>query len=92
MVCATDTALRDFSATCLKEFLKWSVKQASQKVSHSHICHSPTVWTNNFSVPSVFRTPLHRNVQKGALQHDLDHAYNLLLEKKHLEDNKECKK
>ncbi|KAK2178223.1 hypothetical protein NP493_553g02004 [Ridgeia piscesae] len=31
VVCATDTALRDFSATCLKEFLAWSVKQASQK-------------------------------------------------------------
>ncbi|KAI0227633.1 DNA-dependent protein kinase catalytic subunit [Lamellibrachia satsuma] len=31
VVCATDTAFRDFSATCLKEFLKWSVKQASQK-------------------------------------------------------------
>ena len=32
VVCATDTALRDFSATCLKEFLKWSIKQASKKV------------------------------------------------------------
>ena len=32
VVCATDTAQRDFSATCLKEFLKWSIKQASKKV------------------------------------------------------------
>ncbi len=28
----TDTALRDFSARCLKEFLKWSIKQTSKKV------------------------------------------------------------
>ena len=28
----THTALRDFSARCLKEFLKWSIKQTSKKV------------------------------------------------------------
>lgn len=25
----TDTAVRDFSALCLKEFIKWSIKQLS---------------------------------------------------------------
>ena len=28
----TDTALRDFSATCVKEFLTWSIKQTTRKV------------------------------------------------------------
>ena len=32
IVCPTDTALRDFSAKCIKEFLKWSLKQKKKKV------------------------------------------------------------
>lgn len=27
----TDTALRDLSASCLEEFLRWSIKQTSEK-------------------------------------------------------------
>ena len=33
----TDTALRDFSAKCVHEFLRWSIKQATKKVG-SEIC------------------------------------------------------
>ncbi len=28
----TNTALRDFSAVCVKEFLIWSIKQTTKKV------------------------------------------------------------
>ena len=31
-IVSTDTALRDFCALCVKEFLVWSIKQASKKV------------------------------------------------------------
>lgn len=30
----TNTALRDFSGQCIKEFLKWSIKQTPKKVRH----------------------------------------------------------
>ncbi len=33
VVSPTDTALRDFSAKCIKEFLKWSLKQKTKKVT-----------------------------------------------------------
>lgn len=33
MVHPTDSSLRNFSASCLKEFLLWSIKQTTKKVS-----------------------------------------------------------
>ena len=33
----TDTALRDLSALCIEEFLRWSIKQTSEK----HLAKSP---------------------------------------------------
>ena len=41
IVCPTDTALRDFSAKCIKEFLKWSLKQKKKKVI---FYNSHTTW------------------------------------------------
>ena len=29
---AEDSALRDFSAICLREFLRWTIKQATKEV------------------------------------------------------------
>ena len=35
VVDADDSTIRDFSASCIKEFLKWSIKQTSKKVCAS---------------------------------------------------------
>ena len=42
MIQASDTALRDFSARCLHEFLKWAIKQTTTQVI-SFIAFTKTV-------------------------------------------------
>jgi len=36
LVSPTDAALRDLSATCLKEFVEWSIKQSTPQVVQPH--------------------------------------------------------
>ncbi|XP_052262779.1 DNA-dependent protein kinase catalytic subunit-like isoform X1 [Dreissena polymorpha] len=53
-----DTAQRDFSARCLHEFLKWSIKQTSQKAAENNPMNAKSVLKRIFSYslhPSPFK-------------------------------------
>ncbi|XP_048248370.1 DNA-dependent protein kinase catalytic subunit-like [Haliotis rufescens] len=55
---ATDTGLRDFSARCLREFLKWSIKQTSKKTMEKSAVNAKSVLKRMFSFavhPSAFK-------------------------------------
>ena len=41
IVDSSDTSLRDFCGLCVREFLTWSIKQTSKKVSiYSHVVYT----------------------------------------------------
>ncbi|XP_022110985.1 DNA-dependent protein kinase catalytic subunit-like isoform X2 [Acanthaster planci] len=54
----TDTSLRDFSACCLKEFLKWSIKQTSKKQQEKSPINTKSLLKRLYSMalhPSSFK-------------------------------------
>ncbi|XP_064600499.1 DNA-dependent protein kinase catalytic subunit-like [Liolophura sinensis] len=58
IVQAKDTGLRDFSAKCLKEFLKWSIKQTSKKQQEKSPINAKSVLKRLYSFalhPSAFK-------------------------------------
>ena len=68
----THTALRDFSARCLKEFLKWSIKQTSKKVVYDfkdvHIL--PWSFATTYWKESVFEQLIRAKCKILLLAHD----------------------
>ncbi|CAL1543153.1 unnamed protein product [Lymnaea stagnalis] len=58
LIQSTDTALRDFSAKCLREFLKWSLKQISKKAAEKNPINAKSVFKRIHSYsshPSAFK-------------------------------------
>jgi hypothetical protein len=57
----TDTSLRDFCAVCLREFVKWSIKQTPPKVMVVHIIYiikySQKVFTGELKVVFDISSP-----------------------------------
>ncbi|XP_070581112.1 DNA-dependent protein kinase catalytic subunit-like [Ptychodera flava] len=54
----TDTALRDFSAKCTKEFLKWSIKQTSKKQQDKSPINTKSLMKRLYSMalhPNAFK-------------------------------------
>ncbi|XP_072167838.1 DNA-dependent protein kinase catalytic subunit-like [Diadema setosum] len=54
----TDTALRDFCARCVKEFLKWSIKQTSKKQQEKSPINTKSLLKRLYSMashPSAFK-------------------------------------
>ncbi|XP_072042849.1 DNA-dependent protein kinase catalytic subunit-like [Amphiura filiformis] len=54
----TDTALRDFSARCLKEFLRWSIKQTSKKQQEKSPINAKSLLKRLYSMalhPNAFK-------------------------------------
>ncbi|KAL4240201.1 hypothetical protein ACF0H5_000995 [Mactra antiquata] len=49
MIQQSDTGLRDFSAKCLQEFLKWSIKQTSTKIAETNPANAKSVLKRLFS-------------------------------------------
>ncbi|XP_035828316.1 DNA-dependent protein kinase catalytic subunit [Aplysia californica] len=58
LVQPSDPSLRDFSARCLREFLKWSLKQISKKAAEKNPINAKSVLKRMFSFslhPSAFK-------------------------------------
>ncbi|KAK6170524.1 hypothetical protein SNE40_018898 [Patella caerulea] len=78
---SSDTALRDFSAKCLREFLKWSLKQSSVKATEKSPVNTSSMLKRIFSFalhPSAFK-------RLGAAL-AFNNVYQILREEKSLVD------